>query len=83
MAPQGLYSVDTYLKSGGKTCPYCFEEGYLSRSTEFCTKIYANKIVVFCGNCESEWYDVYTHTGIKEIYDGTNTNRKPGQGGRG
>ena len=52
--PLGLYSEKTYLKSGGKICPYCMEEGHLSRSTEFCTKTYANKIEVYCSACRSD-----------------------------
>ena len=66
-----MLNIMVYLASDGTKCPYCMGER-LSRSTEWCNKTFQNKVVVYCEDCHSEWYDVFCLSGIKEIYDGTN-----------
>jgi len=51
-----------YLDSGGDFCPFC--QSFNINTQDKCTEDYDVHQLVTCGDCEAEWYDVYSVTDV-------------------
>ena len=57
--------IKQYVNGGYNRCPYCYSTEIEAGSYEFDDN-YAWAIVV-CNDCNEEWNDIYTLTGISEV----------------
>lgn len=48
-----------YIENGGDNCPYCLSQDILLQISM------AN--LMYCRDCQENWQNIYTLTGIKEL----------------
>jgi hypothetical protein len=54
--------VDDYVSSGGMECPFCESEDIAGGDREMDYGVTTQTVV--CHNCNEQWSDIYTMTGI-------------------
>ena len=62
------FKKESYLASGGTYCPYC-GASYIEATgnTQFTGGSMTETII--CRECDREWADIWTLTGVKETHD--------------